>query len=247
MRPSDSQDVKTTARDQERASAPTIGLLLMIALTIVLVGSVGVQVLGGGGPPPAAPQAAFVFDFTQNGMDDELVIEHNVGDVIDGDQLMVVVEDADPEGDGSYRWNGSTLQGSPTVASSERVSLNESTIGDGSQLNLDWSTVKLVWRSDGKDSSFPIASWDGPVTNAPPQATFSHTRQGVSQIVNLDASASTDPDGSIATYEWDTDDDGTYERSGETVPNANVPPGTIVTLRVTDDGGVTATQAQTVP
>jgi uncharacterized delta-60 repeat protein len=61
------------------------------------------------------------------------------------------------------------------------------------------------------------------------------------QTVGFDASASTDPDGPIAKYEWDIDGDGVFERSGEKVLGSYPSP-TIagVTLRVTDTDGLTA-------
>ncbi len=58
--------------------------------------------------------------------------------------------------------------------------------------------------------------------------------------VSFDASGSTDPDGSIARYEWDLDGNGSFERA-TTTPKASrvyTAPGTfLVKVRVTDDGG----------
>lgn len=58
--------------------------------------------------------------------------------------------------------------------------------------------------------------------------------------VELNGSESNEPNGNISTYEWDLDDDGTYEVTGETatVRTSSVPCGIVrVTLRVTDDDG----------
>jgi len=65
--------------------------------------------------------------------------------------------------------------------------------------------------------------------------------------ITLDASGSSDPDGEIATYEWDTDGDGEYDSYGDADggPTASIDyevGGTYeVGLRVVDNGGKTAT------
>jgi hypothetical protein len=61
--------------------------------------------------------------------------------------------------------------------------------------------------------------------------------------VTLDASASSDDDGTIAAYAWDTTGDGTFDASGSTVEFNESEAGQYpVTLKVTDDGGATDTE-----
>ena len=85
------------------------------------------------------------------------------------------------------------------------------------------------------------------IDNQPPTASFSATPNPViaGMTVTLDASASSDPDGSIAHYEWDLDGNGTFETDGgssPTVTRSYASAGTVnVGLRVTDNGGKTAT------
>jgi uncharacterized delta-60 repeat protein len=67
------------------------------------------------------------------------------------------------------------------------------------------------------------------------------------QTVGFDGSASTDPDGPIAKYEWDIDGDGTFERSGVKVLGSYPGPTVAgVLLRVTDADGLTHTSGATV-
>ena len=70
--------------------------------------------------------------------------------------------------------------------------------------------------------------------------------------VDWDASGSTDADGTIVLYEWDLDDDGTFETDTGTTPTAQgVYPGpgndATATVRVTDNDGLTDTATLTVP
>ncbi len=87
-------------------------------------------------------------------------------------------------------------------------------------------------------NQFPIPSFT---------ATPNPAIQGLT--VSFNASASKDPDGTITKYEWDRDGNGTYETNTGTTPTTSFSyptPGTVqVSLRVTDNGGKTATK--TVP
>ena len=83
------------------------------------------------------------------------------------------------------------------------------------------------------------------VTNAPLASfTFSPTAVKSGQMVSFNGSASSDPDGMIATYEWDLDGNASYEtRTGSrpTVSRSYASPGTLsVKLRVTDNLGVSS-------
>lgn len=83
----------------------------------------------------------------------------------------------------------------------------------------------------------------GTATNAPPTAAFTATASGLS--ASVDASGSTDPDGSIAGYAW-TFGDGTTA-TGVSPTHTYAAAGSYpVGLTVTDNGGATATVTKTV-
>jgi YD repeat-containing protein len=90
------------------------------------------------------------------------------------------------------------------------------------------------------------------VTNRAPVSSFTASPSSANkgQLVTLDASASTDPDGTIAKYEWDLDGNGTYETNTGTTPSASRSYGTAgiveVRLRITDDKGATSISTQKV-
>ena len=78
-----------------------------------------------------------------------------------------------------------------------------------------------------------------PPGNQPPVASFttSPNPANTGQTVTFNASASSDPDGSIVRYEWDLDGDGSFEVSGTspTTTRTYSAAGTFaVTLKVTD-------------
>ncbi|WP_162991657.1 PKD domain-containing protein [Halostella salina] len=81
---------------------------------------------------------------------------------------------------------------------------------------------------------------------APAAEAGSDIDAGIGETVTFDGSASTDND-EIQTYEWDFDDDGTYEETGETPSHTFEDPGEYdVTLRVTDAAGNRDTDTVTV-
>jgi hypothetical protein len=81
--------------------------------------------------------------------------------------------------------------------------------------------------------------------NTPPTADFTFTRQN-RNFVDLDGSPSSDPDGSIVTYEWDVGNDGTIDHTGQTVTKVRATSGTEIRLIVTDDDGATDSVTKTV-
>lgn len=85
--------------------------------------------------------------------------------------------------------------------------------------------------------------------NRPPTACFSYSPSSptVGQAVTFDASCSTDPDGQIVRYEWDFDGDGRVDTQGVRATFLFTLVRTYsVTLRVTDNQNLSATQTQTI-
>jgi hypothetical protein len=68
------------------------------------------------------------------------------------------------------------------------------------------------------------------------------------QVVTLDASGSSDPDGGALTYKWDLDNNGSYETDGGAVATQTkswaVPGNYTVKVKVTDADGASAVASQ---
>jgi PKD repeat protein len=91
----------------------------------------------------------------------------------------------------------------------------------------------------GGNSQAPVASF-----------TASPNPAQAGQLVSFDGSASNDPDGTIAKYEWDLDGNGTYETNTGTTPTTSTTLGSAgsyeVKLRVTDNAGNSGQTTRTV-
>jgi hypothetical protein len=87
-------------------------------------------------------------------------------------------------------------------------------------------------------------------TSSPPTAnlTVGPNRALVGTNVTFDGSGSSDPDGPLAIYEWDFDNDGTFDASGtdaKVTRSFSTPGDFTASLRVTDGVGHTATASAT--
>jgi len=173
--------------------------------------------------PGAAPTASFTTSPSVARIDQNVVF--NAAATSDPDDLIVRHE-WDLDGNGSYETDTGRIS---------RTALSYSTPGP--------RTIKLRV-TDGQghanETTRPLT-----VTNAPIASfTVSPSPAQTGQMVSFNGSASSDPDGAIAAYEWDLDGNGSYETATGTTPTASrsySSPGTLsVKLRVTDNLGVTS-------
>lgn len=107
----------------------------------------------------------------------------------------------------------------------------------GADLPPGGEMVELTVNAIGPTAVAPTANAGGPYSGL------------VGQRVLFDGSASFDPDGSITLYEWDFDNDGVFDVSASDPTATHVysaPYDGAVTLRVTDNGGSTATDTASV-
>ena len=87
---------ENTKLDENRAVSPVIGVILMVAITVILAAVIGSFVLGIGGDVQEAPQASFSYDST-NG-----VVVHEGGDSINISETSISasnVNDANSNGE----------------------------------------------------------------------------------------------------------------------------------------------------
>jgi len=144
-----------------------------------------------------------------------------------------------------YNPNSVTIQPDPghTIKSSTTYALTVT--GYDADGNFASETVEDTTSGGGgtatpteTPTATPTETSTATPSNQAPTADFTSNRKGNSQNVDLDASPSSDPDGSIVSYEWDVNTDGSIDYTGQTV-RAKISSGTPVELIVTDDGGKT--------
>lgn len=138
--------------NDDNAVSPVIGVILMVAITVILAAVIATFVLGlGEQVSSTAPQASFGFDYEEiSGSNDELTVTHNSGATIDAGELYIR---------GSSHQNGAWSSGFSQGYNDD----SEIKAGNELLVEVDSSdTVRVTYEpSDGGDSA-TLGKWTGP-------------------------------------------------------------------------------------
>jgi len=132
--------------DGSRAVSPVIGVILMVAITVILAAVIGTFVLGLGDSVDSAPQASFNFDVDET--NNELQITHRGGDTIQTSDIQVRVGGTDTDLLGSS--SGSAISGGFKAGDTGYVDISSSS----------GQTVDIVYTASERQSI--ITSYDIP-------------------------------------------------------------------------------------
>ncbi|MFB6132736.1 MAG: type IV pilin [Halanaeroarchaeum sp.] len=115
--------------DDSRAVSPVIGVILMVAITVILAAVIGTFVLGlGQQVSSTAPQATL--SMTPDAPTDNITVSHNGGSAIAANSITIQVRN---------ETSGNVLKFNPDANSA-----NELTVGDTLIINTSVDT-KVVW------------------------------------------------------------------------------------------------------
>ena len=151
-------DLKKLFQDDDAVS-PVIGVILMVAITVILAAVIASFVLNLGGNTSAAPTVSFDFEYSEDSTLDasdnddfmntstggNLDITHNSGDSIRASRITILdEEDASKSGGDLF---------SDTQISS----------GNSAEIEVDSDdTIRIVYTDDSGEDSTTLATWDGP-------------------------------------------------------------------------------------
>lgn len=140
---------------EDRAVSPVIGVILMVAITVILAAVIGTFVLGLGSNVNSTPQAQIAFDYTvEPGTGHHIEVTHEGGSQLSQDNsgdIQVIYED------------GSTQRVSWLNAESDGViqaadSLNATNTSPGTSAATNGTEVRVVWTAPSGGDSATIAS-----------------------------------------------------------------------------------------
>jgi flagellin-like protein len=153
-------NIKALLNDDDAVS-PVIGVILMVAITVILAAVIASFVLGLGDQNNPAPTADFQFDWendTSTATTGDLTVTHGNGDSITAENLYIRGDglgttsggSADPPG----KWSDVTSAGT-----SDEIGAGDSVTIIGT--NNDY-TVNIVWEDPDSDSTSTLSSDEGP-------------------------------------------------------------------------------------
>jgi FlaG/FlaF family flagellin (archaellin) len=149
-------------RGDGRALTPVVGILLLLALTLILGLTVASFVVAMSEEPTDKPTAAFEFTLEEAAGGSETVqIGHSAGDNIQSHRLDVVVDGAtctggadDPDGrynvDDDFQIGTSEMASGMTVRFGSDIDLDgNDEVCSGGDLDLQGATFRVVWAGPG--------------------------------------------------------------------------------------------------
>ena len=134
----------------DSAVSPVIGVILMVAITVILAAVIGSFVLNlGGSLQQTAPQASFGFDYDTDG-DGNVTITHESGDSIEADRLTTA-----GMANESVPWTNTSLSEGDTVSAGTSATFDNT---------ADWTgeTVRVVWESENGENSATLSQSTAP-------------------------------------------------------------------------------------
>jgi len=151
-------NIKQLFADDDAVS-PVIGVILMVAITVILAAVIGAFVLDIGGNQEAAPQANFDWEFenTAGGTNNlKVLVTHGGGGSVNADQLSLGENLG--SGGASCNLHSGTLSAGDTVVDSS---------GSGSKCNIQGSVnqgdaLQIIWTSSDGGSTQIISEEEAP-------------------------------------------------------------------------------------
>jgi flagellin-like protein len=138
--------------DDERAVSPVIGVILMVAITVILAAVIGTFVLGlGDQVQETAPNAQFNADLDGNATNGNLTFTHQGGDTVESARLTFVGPGFNDSADGSWDNYGSTGE----ISAGDSATISDTNLNGGGE-------VRLVWQSEEGESSTVLRAYDVP-------------------------------------------------------------------------------------
>jgi flagellin-like protein len=133
---------------EDRAVSPVIGVILMVAITVILAAVIGTFVLGLGQNVQSTPQASFQFDFDTDSQN--VNVTHNGGDRLElGDNT------------GAVQLTGGT-DTKDWVSPGNQSSISAGDDFPNYEYDSGGDSIRVVWQDTNNESSATLGSQQAP-------------------------------------------------------------------------------------
>jgi flagellin-like protein len=151
------------ALDDRRAISPVIGVILMVAITVILAAVIAAFVLGFGQTQDPAPQATVDFEQIKEGgggQPDEFSVTHKGGETIDAENLYIAIRDTTVQKPGGAPPMGDRLSWKALGFSGATVSAGDSVAFEPADATpqMEGRTIEIIWVADGRKNSAVLRS-----------------------------------------------------------------------------------------
>jgi len=146
--------------DDDRAVSPVIGVILMVAITVILAAVIGTFVLGlGDQVQSTTPQASFGFETVND--KSSVVITHETGDSIAKSTLSVSATNTinNPEGTNA---NSAPWDDLDSSSSDDSVSAGDSANVTADGTGWGGETIRVIYNNPDSDSSSTLGKFEVP-------------------------------------------------------------------------------------
>jgi len=155
-------NLKHFAQD-ERVVSPVIGVILMVAITVILAAVIATFVLGVGSEQDATPQISLDFEYDEsaggsNTGDLTILVEGTSTEGFTANELGLRADDAALGGDASDGDTWDQVSGAGYNAGDE-ISAGDSITLSGVSDDID---LNVIWVEDGESEASILAEFDGP-------------------------------------------------------------------------------------
>jgi len=145
-------NIKQLLNDDDAVS-PVIGVILMVAITVILAAVIASFVLGLGDSQQQTPTASFDYDYDSN--NSELTITKSSGDDITSNQVTITGDSANT----TFHDQIGSLGSGDDITSGDSFTLNDSsttpTISAGDE-------VRITWSAEDQESSTTLSTYEIP-------------------------------------------------------------------------------------
>ncbi|MFC7080303.1 type IV pilin N-terminal domain-containing protein [Halorussus caseinilyticus] len=142
--------------EDDGAVSPVIGVILMVAITVILAAVIGTFVLGlGDRVSQASPNSQFTFEYhTDNHGTNYANVTHDGGDGVESSQVNVSIGgNTAYSPDGATSNFGTNATWSSKLTAGSTVEINDA--GNPSSIE-DGDAVKVIWKASGSDKTAVI-------------------------------------------------------------------------------------------